>query len=398
MVIERHYALFPQKSGLLTIPAIRFEGMKTTSSNQAFGGFFTSRGKPVYKQSNPIKININKKPDTYVGKHWLPAESIQFSSKHSDLSNIKVGDSITITDKIVAKGVLGNLLPSVIWPKLTNLKTYPDKAVVNSQVNKNDIYGLREEKMAIIPISAGRYQLPERKLIWWNTITNQQQEKIIPGISFTVAEAENSISEADQLAKQLAIQNQLELNKLKQEQQEQIQNNIQQAINQPSMIDNANIIDSTNSEVMNKDFIGYAKTSQNPWFIAWLVSSLVLSILLLISLYFIYKKPALNSHHIEKDKSQTNQNELIKEIKTACTNKNKSKSYALINQWLNSQTGDQKNNDTALNKAIQNLEQSIYSSNAKQWDGQELLNAFNLHLKKTKNKRNQADLLPLNPL
>ncbi|MFK5893765.1 MAG: BatD family protein [Pseudomonadota bacterium] len=380
MVIERHYALFPQKSGYLTIPAIRFEAMQTLSSSGNFGGFFSSqRGKPIHKQSNKINITIKKKPDNYTGKYWLPAENIQVISQHSDLSDIKVGDSITITDKIIAKGILGTLLPSISWPTLDKMKTYPDKASINTQSDKGSLYGLREEKMAIIPVYSGQYQLPDRKIIWWNTLTNQQEEKIIPGIRFYVAEAQGSISLSDQKAEQQANQPQPH-------QILPILENVDQEPGQqsPSII---------------KNYTGYASTRKNPWFWAWLVTSLVLSVLLIISLFFAFREHPLSdsekSTNTNKNKSAFNQKDWLKQIKQSCSANDKSQTMKLLSQWANTS----KIKDEILEKNMLILEQALYSSQSVDWEGDDLFNSLKNYLNKNnQHSAKKSELLPLNPL
>jgi len=384
-VIERNYTLFPQKSGTLTIPAIRFEAMQALSANSSFGGFFNQRGKPIYEQSNSLQIKVKKKPDNFDGKHWLPAENMQVSSQHSDLSNIKVGDSITITDKIIARGVLGSLLPGISWPTLKNLKSYPDKAVINSQADSGNIYGLREEKVAIIPLQPGQYQLPERKIIWWNTMTNQQQEKIIPGISFFVAEAENNTLLPDNGMTSI----------------------------KPSVIEDINNHDDslTNQQrppIINKNFTGYSSTRKNPWFWAWLGTSLFLLILLIISLFFVFKNPEIKNQKASKI-TQRNQN-YLKQIKQACSENNKSQTMNLLIHWANNYFSHKKNEftnlntlslkiqDPALEAAIQTLDQSLYADKNSDWNGKELLNALNNYLKKNNKKPQSKNLLPLNPI
>lgn len=389
-VIERNYTLFPQKSGNLTIPAIRFEAIQNLSSNGGFGGFFSQRGKPVYEQSNPLNITIKKKPDDYSGKYWLPAENLQVISQHSDLSNIKVGDSITITDKIIAKGVLGSLLPGISWPKLKNVKTYPDKASINSQTDKGNIYGLREEKTAIIPLQSGEYQLPKRKIIWWNTLTDQQEEKTIPGISFFVAETESSAllpAKTGTSANNHPIQ---ELDNLE---------NTLEGLSPES------------SSIINSNYTGYASTRQNPWFWAWLVTSLILSILLIISLFFAFKNPKSSKQNKSKKASVTHSNQhYLKQIKKSCSTNNKSQTMTLLIQWANHyfnhneseftnlSTLSLKIQNTDLVTEIQALDKALYSVHSSDWHGNDLFTALKNYLSNNNKTSRTRNLLPLNPI
>ncbi len=395
MVIERHYALFPQKSGFLTIPSIRFEAMQgSTGSNF---GFFSQRGKPVYRQSDAISIEIMKKPDSYTAKYWLPTETLDVISKHSDLSNIKVGDSITLTDKIVARGVLGSLLPSIGWPKTKHLKSYPDQSKNNSQNDKGSIYGLREEKMAIIPMRAGKFQLPDRKIYWWNTLTNQQQEKIIPGISFDVSEAESSLSLSDQNAKK----------------QHAIATPVYNTIDENLTSNNITNGNKEHPASIIKNYTGYPSLKDNPWFWAWLITTLILSLLLVISLFFI-KRKSPSTNHIEenKEKKQQSHHVILKQIKHSCANNDKSTTINLFIQWANSYFDQQQFSslnelsqqisDPKLKQQINNLEQALYAKKSIKWQGDKLFEALQSYVKQHKKEHKlkpiDAKIQPLNPL
>lgn len=190
-VIERRYALYVQKPGMLEIPPLRFEAIQAPKNR--FGmGFFAQSGPPVYRQSQPLKIEILPRVVQYPDmQKWLVSEKVQLESTHSDLSQIKVGDSITITDRVIVRGVLGSLIPATDWPSIEHLKSYPDKPVTDTQYLKGEVYGIREQKTAIIPLRVGNYHIPKRAYYWFNPKTQKIEQGFFPQIDFQVSPASN---------------------------------------------------------------------------------------------------------------------------------------------------------------------------------------------------------------
>src|SRR5690554_1134236 len=66
-VVERRYALFPQKSGVLNLPPIRFEGQaRNTDGSLRF----------LRDSADLFEVPIKEVPAEFTGKTWLPASSL----------------------------------------------------------------------------------------------------------------------------------------------------------------------------------------------------------------------------------------------------------------------------------------------------------------------------------
>lgn len=76
-VTERSYALFPQQSGELTIPPLVLTAQIIIDDPNSRGNSFFNIPKTQTKRviSKSINLNVLPRPDSFDGKHWLPAKN-----------------------------------------------------------------------------------------------------------------------------------------------------------------------------------------------------------------------------------------------------------------------------------------------------------------------------------
>ncbi len=185
-VTERKYVIFPQKSGSMTIKPLVLTAEVVTNSRHSFNGFFNStQTKRVV--SKEITLDVKPAPASFTGSHWLSAEQLEVRQEWSgDFEQMKVGEPLTRTLTIQAKGTTVSSLPELSAKTDDNLKAYPDQPVLKEQKTGNSIIALREEKIALIPSKAGSYTLPAIEIPWFNTQTNKMEMATIPETTITV--------------------------------------------------------------------------------------------------------------------------------------------------------------------------------------------------------------------
>jgi len=172
-VIERQYLIFPQKSGLLSIDAHRFDGMLIDSVNR--------RRLRIRESSEPLTLDIKAPPATFSGNTWLPATSLHLSEKwEGDPQAMLVGDSVTRNIQISALGLLGSALPPIEMQEQQGLKIYPDQAKTESLHHESGAQSIRIESTAIVAVSAEEIQLPEISVVWWDTVNDVERIASIP--------------------------------------------------------------------------------------------------------------------------------------------------------------------------------------------------------------------------
>lgn len=181
-VYERRFAIFPEESGELVIPGQRFNASIVNPYNR------WSRGRPISVVAEPIRIDVKPMANNYPQAPWLPSTQVSIQDSWSKKpSEWKVGEPVTRTIIIRAKGLSGSQLPGIALPVSDSLKYYPDQSEHNDNIDDNGITGLRQESLAIVPTVSGRVKIEEVRIPWWNTELNQIEYAIIPAQTIMVA-------------------------------------------------------------------------------------------------------------------------------------------------------------------------------------------------------------------
>lgn len=186
LVLEVSYAIFPQSSGKLDIPVLRFGAFESTSRSQF--GAFASRGNRVFRDTQAKTIDIMSRPAHVPADEWMPSSNVELTEQWSDdLNNLSVGEPITRTIRISAQGLTGaQILPLTIAPS-SQYKLYPDQPQLDQQVSSNGLLGTRTESLALVPNQAGEITLPAIEMRWWDTVNQRMQTASLPGKTVQVS-------------------------------------------------------------------------------------------------------------------------------------------------------------------------------------------------------------------
>lgn len=195
LVIELQYAVFPESSGNLTIPAIRFNTVIPDRRDPYSNSFFSRGGKRLFLYSEEKKITIKPRPTSYGSTEWLPTTAVSLSERWSrPLDELVAGEPITRTIYLSAQGLTSAQLPPLDINSGDGFKVYPDQPQLNDDVSSNGVMGTREESIAIVPSRGGTITLPPITVQWWDTASNQVRETVLEGKTLTIKPAENTIS------------------------------------------------------------------------------------------------------------------------------------------------------------------------------------------------------------
>ncbi|MBK6738673.1 MAG: protein BatD [Haliea sp.] len=184
LVDEVRYAIFPEQSGTLEIPAQVFSGRLDTGRRSFFdlgGG-----GRMVRRNTQAITINVLPIPATYPTADWLPAQNLTLAETWSTPpEQLRVGESATRTVRIVGTGLQGAQLPPILFTPIDGLKYYPDQPAISEQEVDSGLEGIREDSAAVVPTRAGTYTIPEIRIPWWDTRTGELQYAVLPERTIT---------------------------------------------------------------------------------------------------------------------------------------------------------------------------------------------------------------------
>jgi len=208
VVLERSYAIFPQQSGTVTIDPVTFEGQVVNRARGMFDVF--DQGGPIRRvRSESVTVDVMPMPAGEDSQQWLPAREVKLIEEWPegvDLSQpMTAGEPLTWTLTLIADGLTAAQLPTITPVMPDGLKAYPDQAKQMNDKKQETLIGVRQEKIALIPIQAGEYQLPAIDIPWWNSQTGQREVAHLPARTLRVVAAagsnritagQNSVSES----------------------------------------------------------------------------------------------------------------------------------------------------------------------------------------------------------
>jgi hypothetical protein len=330
-VYERRFAIFPDESGELVIPGQKF----TASVVNQYNRF--SRGRPVNIVSEPINISIKSTPKSYPQSPWLPSEQVRISDRWSKTyDEWQVGEPVTRTITINAKGLLGSQLPNIALPIVDGLKYYPDQSEHEDQVEVSGVQGIFQQSLAIIPTKSGRVTIPEVRIPWWNTQTNKLEYALLPSQTITVAAAE-----------------------------------------QPAITTSSQQTPVTNTSVADINAANTNKTSSGYWILATLI---LLFTNVVTAFLFWQKKSPKTKENVKQESASENSKVVLKELKSACKNNDAEHIRSLLKKWaqLEFQTTrlellSNLLNDEKVGNAVKALDQFLYqggNNSSHSFDGQ----------------------------
>jgi hypothetical protein len=177
-VLERHYALLPEKSGALSLPPIAFRGHAVDPGD--INSFF-SRGRSVAARSEAIALDVRPRPQAAGNDAWLPARSVALVADGIDAATTaKVGEPLTLTLHLKAQGLGFEQLPELKLPTIEGADVYPDKTTTQNRDDGEWLYGERERKFAIVPNRSGPLTLPAISIDWWDTAHDRSETAQVP--------------------------------------------------------------------------------------------------------------------------------------------------------------------------------------------------------------------------
>ena len=338
-VTERKYAIFPQKSGQLTIKPLVLTAEVVTINRPSFNGFFNSQmTKTKRVESKAITLDVKPAPASFPGQHWLSAEQLILKQEWSgDIQQMKVGEPLTRTLTLLAKGTTVGQLPELNTTKTNDqLKAYPDQPVLQEQKKIDGLLAFREEKIALIPSTAGSYTLPAIEIPWFNTKSQKIEVARIPETTITAIAGTETQAAATTPAVTAVTPRKIESTPAIQPQQ------------------------------------------NNKWL--W-VSIFLASGWLLTLIYFLTKR-SVKKQVIEINDAEIGLKEIIKNLKKACADNNAVAAKDVLLEW-----GRPKYKvsnlgaiavfcDARLRDEILHLNHTLYGKEVEQWQGKKLFQAF----------------------
>jgi hypothetical protein len=192
LVTELRYAVYPQKSGTLSIPAIEFTAREVQPGRTLLG---SRLGRRLRLSSEPLRVTVKSVPASFPGDVWLPARTLTLTENWSlDPETLSVGDSTTRTLTLIAEGLQGSQLPPLSSVQsalnIPELRFYPDQESIDQSEIARGLQGKRTQSEALVARSNGDWALPEIQVPWWNTQTDQLEYAVLKARKVVVQSAD----------------------------------------------------------------------------------------------------------------------------------------------------------------------------------------------------------------
>lgn len=206
LVLEVKYAVLPKSVGTVDIPKLRFGAYEVNSRSQF--GVFNNRGNQVFRDTEAITIDVLAQPTQSGARGWMPSSEVKLEQRWSgDVENATVGEPITRTITITAKGLSSAQITPLEVPQSKDYRIYPDQPQLSQSLSSDGLNSTRVESLALVPNQPGEMTLPAIELRWWDV--NQQKEQVsrLPATTLQVLPSTSSADDQTSLIGLKSISN-----------------------------------------------------------------------------------------------------------------------------------------------------------------------------------------------
>jgi hypothetical protein len=326
-VLEKRYAIFPQKSGPLILPKETFVGTRGR------GGLFSARQR-VSAISTGHRVQVKPVPPAFTGEQWLPGKNLMIDSKlNLPEAGIKVGDPLNQVITVSMEGVSGLLLPDIKLSDIPGAKLYVDQPIVEDTESSTGISALNRTTIGIVPTQAGALVLPEIRIPWWNIKLDRQETAIIPGQTIEIKPLDTPVPAPP----------------------------------------------ASQEEVVPAE-PGASNIDAAPEIWKWLSLGLLAVWLLTVLGWYLSRRGVSRPNRSTPPKNKPNTN--TRELLAACQNNDAELAHHLLLRWLRSEFPAHQSATTlaalqpAFATAFLPLERAVFSGNTANWQGQALIQAI----------------------
>ena len=188
-VIERRFAVFPQASGSLTLPAIRLDARIAEAGAASTMGLLFGEGRRLRIATQPVEVTVKPRPAA-AATPWLPARAVTLADEWpEEPPRLVAGEPVTWTLRLTAEGLAGEQLPSLELPALEGARTYPDQPTISTRAGGHAMHAERVHRIAMVPGAAGTLTIPELRVAWWDVEADAARTVLLPARTIAVSPA-----------------------------------------------------------------------------------------------------------------------------------------------------------------------------------------------------------------
>lgn len=357
-VLERKYAVFPQKSGSIKISDIVFDGV-FSDNDMGVDSLFSINvsAMPVRATHPDIELKVKSAPKADDLQYWLPASHVELGQQWEAKGKLRAGEPIVRTLTVEALDITAEQLPNLVDKDIEGINSYSGNPKLENIVENDKLSAIRVDSMTYIPSKEGEIKFPAIEFKWWDINSKSFKIAKAPSKTFTILPIEKAVDN----------------------------------VPQPSIA----------PEIINAP----TESTDNTW--KYIAIAGILLWLLTIILWLIFKFKSRFKLPTRKDIGLHKRRDLYKLLEHHCLQNDAKMVEKIIIDIIHNQlrvkvsslSEASKYTSKGTAQELQLLDKSIYSTGKNQWDGKVLWQLFKEEklVKPNKNKKQEDDLPPLNP-
>lgn len=187
-VIEKSYAVYPTKTGTVTIPSMVFSGVVTTARKQYPWPDFFTRGQRITVRSDSLLIKVKDIPESYPKNvPFLPLKDlVVIETLDAQDKEFLVNKTFGRHFELKAKGAPSSFLPDIAKPVVENLSVYVEEGEKKQTNLEDGIEAYRKISHVYMPIRPGKIVVPEEIIYWWDTESDKLKTTVIRALDMDV--------------------------------------------------------------------------------------------------------------------------------------------------------------------------------------------------------------------
>lgn len=189
------YALFPTRSGELTVPsyAIRASVRQSGRFRNEYSTFFDGFGRQrnVDLETSPLTLSVGSLPVPPSDGQLVSALGQYTIDRTLSDDRVVLGEAVEVITDISGSGNLGMInRPSYEYPDVFD--THQPQEIIDRDEQAPRMSGIKQFRDVLIPRSAGSFTIPENTILVYNDATRQYERHTLPELTLEVIRDPNA--------------------------------------------------------------------------------------------------------------------------------------------------------------------------------------------------------------
>ena len=185
-------ALFPTRSGTLTIPELTFHFVARRRSGDPFESFFFQPTESLFRTSDTLTLRVKDLPKEGRPAEFSGAVGRYTLTAQADRSETRVNDAVGLKVEVEGQGNI-NTLGSPTLPPLPDFKRYDPKVEESMESKTGTLVGSKTWNYVLIPLAPGSQEIPPIRFAFFDPGTSRYQ--VLESRSIPLKVAKGDLSE-----------------------------------------------------------------------------------------------------------------------------------------------------------------------------------------------------------